>query len=256
MSDILCKYRPISFLPLYRKKWLSFPERLEDLSREQFIALSSYINDPKKWNLYLSAMTGLRKNLCRKFDELQVYHLIYETDPIFETEGTDKHFFIEVPYKGNILHGFHDNFKYTKFGEFIFADTYYQAYRGGDIEMLDKFIAILYRPKNDKDTGDQRIEFREDEVSTREALVNTFSLKLKKAIALNYALMRKNLEKKFPFVFPETNEPCSGSGSWIDVYDSVVGDDMIHSKEYADLYLTSVMRKINKAIKEEIRRNK
>ena len=254
MSDVLCKYRPVPFIPIYRKKWICFPERLEDLSGKQFLALSDYIHEKGSHVPFLSAVSGIPKKQCRMLDEYQVYSLLNLTDSIFEPEGTTKHFFHKIKVKRQTLHGYLDGFKYVKFGEFIFADTYYQAYRAGKQSMLEKFIAVLFRPSLPESKGDLRIPFNEEDVDDRQAVINKIPARVKKAIALNYALIRRDLEKKYPFVFPESNDQFSGSGSWVDVYDSVVGDDMIHSKEYADLYLTTVMRKINKAIKEEMKR--
>lgn len=258
MSNVLIKYRHISFLPFLKKKWLVFPEKLESLSQDQFVCLCDFIFNKDNPAKFISSVLNIPYRKAKRLDDNQLFHLLELLNPIFESDASQHLFITSFKCRSQEYLGYSDAFKHVKFGEFIFADSYFQSYQSGQKASLDKLIAVLYRPASSTKASqyaDCRIPFSESEISERTTLMELVPLSFKRAIATNYALMRRYLETKYPFVFPEDDSNTPGGGSWIDVYDSIVGDDIIHNKAYADLYLSTVLRKMNKAIKEEMRRS-
>jgi hypothetical protein len=108
---------------------------------------------------------------------------------------------------GLLLFGPDDALKNVSMGEFLFADTYYFAYgRDKKPELLNKFIATLFRPRRvnyKKGSPDVREEFNEILINERAKLVENVILPVKLAILFNYGAVRKEMCMHYPNIFPK-----------------------------------------------------
>jgi hypothetical protein len=63
-------------------------------------------------------------------------------------------------------------------------------------------------------------------------------------------LIRQWFVEQYPNVFqPAEDQTKKEQSSWIDVYDAIVGDNIVQQAEYADLPISTVLRYLDKRIK-------
>jgi len=113
--------------------------------------------------------------------------------------------------------------------------------------VLNKFLAALYR-QNGK-------PFAYENIAPRAKKFQNVGYDLKYAAILNYQMVRHWLTVAYPLVFPVKNKPdgpatVQRSASMIDMFDAIVGDDIVNSDRYAMLPLNTVLRQMNRKIKE------
>ena len=76
-------------------------------------------------------------------------------------------------------------------------------------------------------------------------------LQIFEAIALNYGLVRKWIADRYPLIFPAQKQSFGKkSGSWAEIFDDIVGDDLKDQDKYAEIPINSVFRFITRKIKE------
>lgn len=223
-------------------------ENWEELKPSQFIALVRAIHGEISEDDLLIEMLDIQHKYVKDLDAIQRYHLGISLEFI-QSRAPFKHFVIPCDQG---LWAPEDGLRDVTFGEFMFTDTFYSNYQqsNADDDML-KLVACLYVQHN-KDG--ERVRFK-GKVNTH-AAKNIHPLK-RKAIAMNYDLIRSWLEESYPEVFPPARSPISNkketkqkSNGWIDVFDSIVGDDLINSDKYFEKPCTEILRYMNKKIKE------
>ena len=130
------------------------------------------------------------------------------------------------------------------FGCFIFAETYFERYAANsEPEFLSKFIACYYRDGPFKESG----------ISERAGLIARQPSITKEAIFINYLLIREWYMLEYPLVFQtvENSSKKSERSSWLEVYDILLGDDITRQEDYANLPISTVLRYLNKKIKQD-----
>ena len=76
-------------------------------------------------------------------------------------------------------------------------------------------------------------------------------LQIFEAIALNYGMVRKWIADRYPLIFPAQKQSFGKkSGSWAEIFDDIVGDDLKDQDKYAEIPINSVFRFITRKIKE------
>jgi hypothetical protein len=145
------------------------------------------------------------------------------------------------------------------FGRFIFCDMAWDAYQdGGDPPDLHRFLASLYAPDGISFTGELPRDLLER--------VGRVPMRTARALLLNYALVRRWLATRYPLLFsvpdtegkdtaPDKPSPkVKNSGSWIRVFDSLVGEDISRHQQYADIPLHNVLRYLTARTKENMKK--
>ena len=139
--------------------------------------------------------------------------------------------------------------KFFPFGAFMFTDTYFQNYlNSGDVEDLNKMVMSFYHLQGEK--------FDEISIEKYCSLANTIDVNIRRAICLNYSMIKTWLTNVYTYVFLKETNPdkkiikTSEAGSWIDVYDNLVGDDLINNEKYSNLPTHIVLKYLNKKIRE------
>ena len=133
--------------------------------------------------------------------------------------------------------------KDVTFGQFIFADSYYQSYLNGNTADLNRFIACLYTTKKG---------FSEKTIDHNALIIKSCDVRKREAIGINYALIREWLAAEYPYVFQHSTTSTKNTG-WVAVFDYLVGDDIANHQQYANSPLSLVLRKLNHKTKESYR---
>jgi hypothetical protein len=254
MKSIVVEY---PFFKWTRKATGSFPERWEELTPEQITLACKVSNEDIPEVLFLSLFSGISKRIVRKLGALQRYKLMELVS--FVRQPKPYHKFIIRSVKKFVspragLEG-------VNFSQFIFADSYFSLWQNNNSDTdLNKFVASLYLHKNEK--------FADWIPREREKVFSKIPHATREAIAMNYILIREWLEKSYPLIFvkyeeqeqenkkrSKKNKGVKGDG-WIQVFESLVGDDIINRDKYAELPVHSVFRYMTKSIKENSKKKR
>jgi hypothetical protein len=257
MQEIMVQYRPFGWLLKERTIKGSFPEKWEELTEKQFIAIAN-LSETDDLSRLLSLFSGLPSHICRRLDHYQQTELWRINDWIKEAPSCNR-FFIPVIRAGHYtLHSPQESLRKVTFGRFIFFDTAFVSYQfSQDTDDLNRFIVSLYIPAN--------FTFSDDLLLTMEPCVKEIPEKLKQAILFNYSLVRRWLAEIYPLIFslprdkdgidenPDGKKPSGrapDSRAWIKVFENIVGDDIANHDRYADIPLHNVLRYLTAKAKE------
>lgn len=252
MIDIMIEY---PFMHFKRKAIGRAPSSWAELTEEQFIAISKIVHGADPNYKFLSILTGINKDLLKKLSPFQLLDLSESIDFIERAGKSHANFIIgELSQVTPKCIAPKPKLEGITFGQYIFMDAYYTDWSALKQETaLNKFIATTYLPLNEK--------FKQKVIEERQELIGRIDLDLRKTIALNYSLILFWLQKAYPLIFPETpktdeQEPEKKiyKSGWLNIFESMVGDDMINRDKYADLPLHSVLRHITKKYKENARK--
>lgn len=231
----------------YKKLWrtrtieTTFPEAWSELDARQFTALYRRPDDVS----LLSLMLNIPKRIVKRLSLLQVYELaglfdFIQRDTKVSSFLLDK---LKCPCAG-VLYCPKPKLADVSFLQFIYVDSFYMQYAETlRTEILFDLVAHLYTPESgyDKRTADRNSgRMKRMDVATLEA------------VALNYGLVRKWIADRYPVVFPAGNaeKKQRDTGSWSEVFDNLVGDDLKDRDKYADVPVNSVFKFMTKKIKE------
>jgi hypothetical protein len=236
MNTLSIEYRPIPWLRFNRKVELCHPENWGELSPEQLILASGVLKGTLSDDRVIQMMTTLPKKVIRRmssYQKLRICELL-----IFLNDFTPYHEFI-IP-KIAFLSRPKPRLKDECFGTFIFAETHFARYeKSGDVKDLDKMIVCYYRSR----------AFREADIDINAHAIRKEDPTIKEAIYLNYILIREYLAITYPHVFTPSSDPDQKQNStWVDVFDAVVGEDLVQQENYAKLPLSTVLRFLDKQI--------
>ena len=241
---------PYHFFLIYRYKSRQLPQKWEELSTEQLIAVAEYYMGICDDISFLSEMYCVKKRIIRKLPSFFKYKLAKELD--FLTDYT--------PYNNFVIKRIASLYapKYklegVSFGQFMFADTFYNNWcSSGSDSDLNNFVACLYLPWD--------FVFDSKYLDVLAKRVARIDNNTKYAITLNYRLIKEWLPDVYPLIFdkPDSDEkkkkrPSSPGNGWISIFEAVVGDDIVNHDKYANLPMHQVLRYITKKIKEHAKK--
>lgn len=233
----------IEYRRFWRKRTIEtiFPECWSEMNARQFTALFSRPNDVE----LLSVMMGVSRLVVRRLSLVQVYELAQLFDFIKRDRKVSS-FWIEsfvCPGVG-VLYSPKAKFGEMPFEQFIYADTYYMQYvESGKMEDLHCLVAYLYVPKGG---------FSKQKAKNAEKYLRRADRAVLEAIGLNYGLVRKWVAERYPLVFPVGGKRGGKEtgGSWPDVFDNIVGDDLKDRDKYGAVPVNVVFKFITRKIKE------
>lgn len=238
MHEIEIKYKTF-FCPKSIKT--SFPETWSEMNVRQFAAL---FNRPDDIHL-LAAMLNVRPRIIRKLDLYQIYELAKLFDFIKRDTKINYFKFDKLHLrKTEILFAPKPKLMEMPFEQFIYVDSFYMQYTAApNNESLRYLVAYLYTPP----TG-----FHKPTAERNVKLLKSVKPEILEAIALNYGWVRKWIIERYPIVFPSSGkkQTASTTGSWPDVFDSIVGDDLKDRDKYAQLPINVIFKYITRKIKE------
>jgi len=207
LRDILIKYRPIPFIPVYRTIKRTFPDKWHELSQEQFMHMARFYENPlpdlKDKMMLIKHVLNLSKYAFYGFTHWQIHNLL----PLFdwmENIAFNKVFIQQFNIGDTVFHGPKDGFENLTFDEFIVADTYFVIFLNTkDLKDLSRLTYSLFRPASPSGTRMPIDEFDLDQYSDH---FNKMNIHLLLAIVFNYRIVRRWLEQAYPLVFPKTDQ--------------------------------------------------
>ena len=238
MIPVIIEYKPVPFLSWKSKIEAQMPARWNDLSQRQ-LELAPYLKDDEAdEKKVLQIFLDIPRRVAKRLDSYQAFCITRNLRFLHRAEPVSRFVIRKIAgYKGpgDKLHG-------VTFGAFIFGDTYFQEYIAGKKEYLDLFIACYY-------LGDGK--FDEKDVGRRARAISRKGIKTREAIALNYLMIREWLGRVYQNVF-EKREITDGKrdAGWLAVHDRLVGDDLTKQDAWATLPVSTVLRHLNRKIKE------
>ena len=237
----------------------TLPGSWGELSERQFIAVSALVNGREIDFQFLSVLTSFPKRLIKALSPYQLAKLSDQFD--FIGNGSKSHnAFFSARLKGTNLYSPNPKLAGMAFGQFIFADAYYNNWLATkDDETLNKLIAYLYLLEDE--------EFNEATISGKKLLVEKLPKDLRLSIAFNYSLVVSWLQNAYPLIFqspvhlpdpavkadqirPDIRTKDSG---WLKIFESLVGEDLIHRNKYAELPVSVVLNYLTSKYKENAR---
>jgi len=244
----------------------SVPAAFDEMTREQFILTAAQIIHAAagiESDNYYSAMTGIEKKSWDKLHFFQQYSIKRLFDFITVPQ-ISKQLLPTIEISGQQFIGYQPGFSNTTWQEFIFADQYIMSgkYR--------EAAACLYRPQRADYTGetDRRIPFTIYGANSRMQHFNNISEAELFAFVLNYkALRKRNLEEKYPLVFPNakpesnledtlSDNPNSqfsilnSQFSWVGIHRDLMGDRFYDETKFYELNVHVILNRLNSVIKE------
>lgn len=256
MQPIKIEY-PHPFFPWKQTaKTGSFPESMEEITRLQFIAVLNYSAMEINETTLLKTMTGISRRAIKKLGDFQRYKLIELLSFVAETKGFNR-FLVPVlkTHKGK-LYSPKPRLKGLTFEQFIFADAWFSDYaETKEPESLAKFVAALYIPKNKP--------FTESMIDDHFPAIQKLNAALLNSVFVNFGFLRDWLSDAYPLVFSKSDEQgqkkktqhaTAQSNGWIKIFETIVGDDIIHSDKYAQTPIHNILRFLTERIKQNQKR--
>lgn len=238
MTELIVRYPVLFFSKKIRRM---IPDSWEEMNSTQLMAVCRIISRTSEdFILFLANFSGISKSILNKISAYALYQLAEKTAFI-----TNKHnlcaIFIISKIEGTRFIAPKHKLEGMAFGQFIFAESYYRDWiTQQKDEQLFKFIASLYLKRGEK--------FNQEMIAGRIKRLKRKNIELFKAIAFNYSMVMNWLGKSYPLIFKERDDEEVENGKiqersgWIKCFNSIVGDDLIHRDQYAELPVHVVLR--------------
>ena len=250
MNNVSITYPVLGF---NRRLEFKVPTSWGELTSGQFVAIVGTVNGAVPDIRFLSAITGIGRRLLRKIHPYNILKLS-ESISFVGNSGTLHPEFIVKTLPGTGLVCPRPKLSNMQFGQFIFADAYYMQWiKSKNETALDNFVATIFLNKGEK--------FDSEKVADRSILVSKTEMGIRQAIAFNWGLIVMWLQKAYPLIFVATSADeekntkidLNAQSSWLKLFDSLVGDDLINRDRYAELPVHSVFRFLTEKFKENSR---
>jgi len=239
------------------------PETLSEATGQQFTALLALSQGRIAEEQFFLNFFGIPEKMLPLLDLWQLYVLTDQLRDIWKMDKID-HFPISeilIPWnkekqtKALRLMAPDAQLKGMTFQQFMTVDQFYQWYvYTGKVQYVLSMVAALYLEK-DKPFAEldiQRVTTRLEDYPDRWVL---------EGIAFNWGMIRTWLSGAYPHLFPAA-EPQENNGtqprpikqrpgSWLNIFDTLVGDDLTRIETYKELPCMDVIRILDKRIKQQ-----
>jgi len=239
------------------KKWYSIPTMWNELTSKQLVAILRVCN--ANWSLMeaqvqlFKILTGIRWIKLWWLGPLEIEDKLYLVDWVFKDNSLTKNL---LPiYRHH--YGPADNFSNLQVCEFIFTEQYYQQYKEqGDLQYLNRLLAILYRPakagynKNRNEDGDIREPYNDNLTTVYARKIARWPIPLKEAILFWYEGCRNSLVNDNPDVFGGAGGDPAKYGLWSVMRG--VAEKAIHGNinQVEKMYVRVFMMELNELVAE------
>ena len=229
------------------------PHSWPEITSKQLIAISEVVPGHGSDEVsFLSSLTGLNEKIINRLSPFVHYTIYKNLEFLTETEPCS-HYFIITNIPGTRFVAPAQKLSRMSFGQFIFCESYYSDWmKSQEPEKLYLFVASLYLEKGER--------FNPDRIELKVNALKRVNIKILKAIAFNYSMVLRWLQKRYPMVFqegkkqddPEMNQMMESS-VWIKLFESLVGEDLIHRDAYAELPVHAVLKYLTRKYVESIK---
>lgn len=251
MRDITFEYRHWGLKKVLRSK---IPQTLEEADERQFAALIAYSQGAMNEAEFFKMFLGVNDDILARLDPWQLYVLAENISSMWKLQATDRFFLdtlcLQATQKETamVLQAPAAKLKGMPFQQFMTVDQFWQWYVYTErTEYLYAMAAALYLPQG-------KTFFETDNSSVAQQLQERTERWKLDGIALNWTLIREWLSDIYPFLFPKA--PSEGEkkqkqrpGSWLTIFDALVGDDFARIDSYKQLETMDVIRLVNRRIK-------
>lgn len=187
-----------------------------------------------------------------------IYNLFELQNFVFTENSFSSWIIKKITTDEGILHGPKDRFSYMQFGEFIVADMLFMQYvESKKEEVLNKFIAVLYRDKSLSAIGDDdmREKFTSGNLTNRSLVVAKLDHITKQSILYNYYGIRAWLSEKYRFVFNSGEDNTSVKlgnieNGWMGIRRHLAGD-ILNLDKVDHVLLHDVLADLNDKMSKE-----
>jgi len=259
MKTIEIKYHPFSWIPWELTAKGSHPEKWEELTPRQLIAVACTYKGRISDNRFLYFMTGIKPVILKKLDHYQKYKLFELIGFISDLKPYSSFIIDHLEINGKSFYAPKPRLKGMTFGQFIFADSFFKNYQEtSNPEEMTSFLAALYLPSGEK--------FTEELIEQNAHVMKKVDAVTREVIFINYLLIFQWIVELYPLLFPRVenekkksakdgseNTPQHDPKAWIKVFDSLVGDDIVNQDKYARLPFHNVFRYLTEKRKESMR---
>ena len=243
----------LPFLWFHRYLRRMVPVSWTEITGQQLIAISEVVPGQGNDELdFLSCLTGLNKRTINRLPSF-VHYSIYRNLEFLTDSEPCSHYFIIKELPGTRLIAPAQKLSRMSFGQFIFCESYYSDWiRSQEPEKLYRFVASLYLLKGER--------FNPDTVEVKVNKLKRADIKVLKAIAFNYSMVLRWLQKRYPMVFQEGKKQedpdlkkMMETSVWVKLFESLVGEDLIHRDAYAELPVHAVLKYLTRKYLEGIK---
>lgn len=247
------------YSPNFVKFYIIFLKRvarsIDDLECKDFINFAVYSFDkdvfmPAKAIMLLLCLLKIRwyhflfKFRINRLNSNQIEELSEYAEKYTDISKltSDKCFIPFLRIRGKKYYGPNMKFTNITFGEFTSASDYLTLFNEHNKdEYLDKFLAVLYKPKNES--------IDQVEIIRRSAVMARLPIQTKMAVYFNWLLMMNFLSSLFQSLFVKSDK--KSNIYWIDVVSEWVGHIPENYNVKFDLPLTQVLFSLNKLNQEQ-----
>jgi len=243
----------LPFLGFHRYMRRMVPQSWTEITGKQLIAISEVAPDQRSDEVgFLSSLTGLNKKIINRLSPF-VHYSIYKNLEFLTDSEPCSHYFLIKELPGTRFTAPAQKLSRMSFGQFIFCESYYSDWmKSQEPEKLYRFVASLYLEKDER--------FNPDSFELKVNEMKRVNIKILKAIVFNYSMVLRWLQKRYPMVFqegkkqddPELNKMMDTS-VWVKLFESLVGEDLIHRDAYADLPVHAVLKYLTRKYVDSIK---
>ena len=232
----------LPFLGFHRYMRRMVPQSWTEITGRQLIAISEVVPGQRSDEVgFLSALTGLNKKIINRLSPF-VHYSIYKKLKFLTDSEPCSHFFMIKELPGTRFIAPAQKLSRMSFGQFIFCESYFSDWmKSKEPEKLYRFVASLYLEKGEL--------FNPDSIELNVNTMKKVNIKILKAIAFNYSMVLRWLQKRYPMVFQEgkkqddpEHHKMMDTSVWVKLFESLVGEDLIHRDAYADLPVHVVLK--------------
>ncbi len=245
MKRVEFKYK--GFSPVLRSTVVRMPERWNELSERQFRAVADQMFAKLSVERFYCIFFGIRMDILYRMDGFQVFKL---SEAIQFVSDTTLPCNVWLLGRLGVLRAPAANLSGVTLQQWMTADSFFSRYIStGREEFLNNAIAAVYLKKGYHFSGKKIVNLQKEA-----EYISRFDLVLRKAIALNFVLVRNWLSVSYPHLFPVVVKSAPGSKGkgtdWLEIFDRLVGDNLPQIDEYKKMSVTDAFRIMNRRIKE------
>jgi hypothetical protein len=251
MTNVTITYRPFLF-PFAFKFKREVPAGWSEVGENLMLVVTKYYNRKASEDALICELFGIKKWIVKRLAGYYKYKLFELFLFIKELNATRDFVIKEI----GELRSPKSGLKGLPFGHFIYGDTFFSDYmRDGGEENLNRFIAAFYGGK----------DFDEDNLDALLDEIKKTCLEKREAVAVNYIMVKKWITEKYKYVFrkPEVEDEKDKKvpailrkqkviGGWVNIFDAMVGDDIVNREKYLELPVNEALRYLDNRIRKNM----
>jgi hypothetical protein len=238
------RYRQLLFVRRHLR--MKVPTEVAEMSPRQFVAAVSLSKGWIDSVQYFTDFFGIPRRLLMRIDDYYLFRLAGMLDTLTVSTDVPCPLFLIPSLDGGLVAPA-AKLKGMSFEQFMAADTFFSWFAFAEKEVyLNKMIASLYLRDGE--------DFFSLDMDRRTTEVARLPLNIRYAVAVNWSLVKSWLGEAYPYLFPKSEMKGTDKkrrpGSWLALFDTVVGDNMPDVERYKRMQCMDALRMLNRRIKD------